>query len=116
MAHHTSSQPSLPSLPIAAPTRRARRARTRAPVVNHEDESFNLDVSGSDDDDDVPANSPNPSDDPTSWSHNRDTGTDSQAGPRINNPDVLPSKVSTAADIHYFFKKEGDKMVCVECG
>jgi hypothetical protein len=33
----------------------------------------------------------------------------------INNPDPKPPKVSTAADVHYFFEKIGAKQVCKEC-
>jgi hypothetical protein len=33
----------------------------------------------------------------------------------VNNPDVAPTSRKIAADIHYFFDKTGDKVVCKEC-
>jgi len=35
--------------------------------------------------------------------------------PGINDPNLPPPKLSTAADIHYFFEKVGNKMVCIVC-
>jgi hypothetical protein len=85
------------------------------PAVRTEEESFNLsDISGSDDDDDIHADNPNPTDHP----HNRDAaGTFQAADAGINNLDLVPQKRSTAADIHYFFEKnlKEKKMICVVC-
>jgi hypothetical protein len=67
------------------PTRRSRRAQTRAPVVDHgEGESFDIDdVSGGSDDDDE--------------------------------DDYDEDKDDDIPDIHCFFKKDDKKMVCVVC-
>ena len=101
------------------PTRRSRRAQTRAPAVDRgERESFDLDdvSSGDNDDDDdydddiLAANANHPTDE----SINNPT-TSQEVDAEINDPHLPPPKVSTAADIHYFFKKESDKMVCVIC-
>jgi hypothetical protein len=111
------SRHTLPRPPTDAS--QTRRARTRAHVANHvEGESFDLsDISGSDDDDDTHVTY-NPADDSshTNPPHNRDVARTSQTtDARVNDPSLLPPKMSTAADVHYFFEKEDDKMVCVEC-
>src|SRR5216684_3146407 len=99
----TPSQPSLPSGPTL-------QVRPREPVVVPE-ESFDLnDVSGSNDNDNNSAN------DPTDHSCNRVKATTAKrADLRVNNPDLPAPKMKSAADIHYFFEKWGDKMVCMVC-
>jgi len=57
------------------------------------EEIFNLD--------DVPGND-NPDSD-----FGRDVG--------VNDPDTIPMPKSGALDIHYFFDKTGEKIVCKEC-
>src|SRR5258708_38741050 len=99
----TPSQPSLPSGPTL-------RVRHHEPMVVPE-ESFDLnDISGSDDDDNNSAN------DPTDHSCNRVKATTAErADLGVNNPDLLAPKMKSAADIHYFFEKCGNKMVCMVC-
>src|SRR5229473_1795611 len=99
----TPSQPSLPSGPTL-------QVWPREPTVVPE-ESFNLnDISGSDDDDNNSAN------DPTDHSCNHVKATTAKrADLGVNNPDLPAPKMKSAADIHYFFEKCGDKMVCVVC-
>ena len=81
------------------PTWQSQRAQIRVPAVDHgEEESFNIDdvSSGSDndgkddhdEDDDISVNNAN-----------RTTAADHG----INDPELLPPKISTIADIHYFF-------------
>jgi hypothetical protein len=90
-------------------------AQTCVPAVRTEQESFNLsDISGSDNDDDIHVDNPNPTDHP----HNRDAaGTSQAADAGINNLDLVPQKPAPAADIHYFFEKneKENKTICVEC-
>ena len=95
------------------PTWRSRRAQIWAPTVDHgEEESFDIDdVSGGsdndgkddhDEDDDIPANNANPT---------------IAADHGINDPELLPPKISTTADIHYFFTTDevAQKVICVVC-
>ena len=83
------------------------------PAVDHrEEESFNIDdvSDGSDDDgkddydedDNIPVNNANPT---TAADHG------------INDPKLLPPKISTTADIHYFFTMDevAQKVICVVC-
>src|SRR5258707_14848385 len=95
----TPSQPSLPSGPTL-------RVRPHEPMVAPE-KSFDLnDISGSDDNDNNSAN------DPTDHSCNRVKATTAKrADLGVNNPDLLAPKMKSAADIHYFFEKIGDKKV-----
>jgi hypothetical protein len=116
------SQPSLPGPTIGGTrTQPSRRAQTRAPAVDHaEGEFFDLaGVSDGDDDDYIPANDPDLTNNPANDSNNPtnlDIPTTLQAlDARINDPSLAPPKVSTAADIHYFFEKDADKIVCKEC-
>ena len=117
------SQPTLPT-PLTD-NAQTRRTRTRVTVTNHaEGESFDLnDISSGDDEDDGdgdnldptynPANEPNNT---INHPHNHNVAHMSQAADAgINNPDLLEPKVSSAADIHYFFEVDGEHMVCVEC-
>jgi len=99
---------------------RTLQAQAHTPAVDHGEESFNLDdVSGGDDNDNnndnnndnVPTDRPDPTDDPTPNA----TSQHAAANAGVNNPDFPPPRVTTAADVHYFFKKDGDKMVCEEC-
>ena len=118
----TRPQPTL----VTPPTdnARPRRARTRAPVNNHvEGESIDLDdISSGDDDDDIQDDNPDPTYNPAADSnnptdpHNRAVaGTSRAADVAVNNPDLPVSKLSTVADIHYFYKEDDKHMVCVEC-
>ena len=99
----TPSQPSLPSSPTL-------QVWPYEPTVVPE-ESFDLnDISGSDDNDNNSAN------DPTDHSCNHVKATTAKrADLGVNNPDLLAPKMKSAADIHYFFEKCGDKMVCMVC-
>ncbi len=99
----TPSQPSLPSGPTLW-------VQPREPTIAPE-ESFDLnDVSGSDD------NNNNSANDPTDHSCNHVKATTAErADLRVNNPDLLAPKMKSAADIHYFFEKCGNKMVCMVC-
>ena len=102
-----------------------RRARARAPVINtHEEgESFDLDdISSSDDDSGndnyISGDDPNAIAHPTPADHpcEGDRATLAQeAHVRVNDPTLPLAKKSTAADIHYFYERSGDQMVCVEC-
>src|SRR5258707_10813188 len=99
----TPSQPSLPSGPTL-------RVQPCEPAVAPE-ESFDLnDISGSDD---VNNNSAN---DPTDHSCNHVKATTAErADLGVNNPNLPVPKMKSAADIHYFFEKCGNKMVCMVC-
>ena len=110
------AQPSLPSTPVdaaqvdAALPQPSRRARTRVPAGD-DDDDFDLDdVSSADEDED------NEDDVPINCARNNDRATTSKAADSgVNNPDLPPPKQSSAADVHYFFKRVRDKVVCVVC-
>src|ERR1700680_1594727 len=95
-------------------SQQAQRPQTRVPAVDlGEDDSFDLDnISGGSDDNnnnnsDTPANNINPTD-------NSLNPTSQRADSGINDPHLAPREASTAADVHYFFKKRDDGMkVCV---
>ncbi len=75
------------------------------------EESFDLNnVSGSNNDNKNSAN------DPTDHSCNHVKATTAErADLGVNNLDLPVPKMKSAADIHYFFEKCGDKMVCMVC-
>jgi hypothetical protein len=88
-------------------------------MVDQKGETFKLDdISGNDSEDDeehIPANDPDPTD-PTNRPHNLEVATASQiADARVNNQDLLRPKANSTANIHQFFEKDGNKIVCVEC-
>jgi len=76
-------------------------------------------VSDGDDDNYIPANDPNLTNNPANDSNNPTNlnipTTLQVLDARINNLSLTPPKVSTAADIHYFFERDVDKIVCKEC-
>jgi len=95
-------------MPPLQPSARALRSRAANVQIDMPDDSelFDLDnISGSDADDDPPVQRAR---------HNRDHNEPTVAQ-IINNPDPKPLKVSTAADVHYYFEKIGIQNVCREC-
>jgi hypothetical protein len=102
------AEPSVPILPIGSVP--VQRPHARANM--EETEYFPLsDVSGSDNDDDLPAR--------RHHSRTRDTSTAAAQGEdsHINNPEISILPKTAAADTRYFFEKSaaGDKVVCKEC-
>ena len=89
---------------MAQPSVRALRSRVLAINTPDDSESFDLgNVSGSDDDDPgLPVQHAR---------HNR-TGDEPTVAQIINNPDPKPPKLSTAADVHYYFETIGTQQVC----
>ena len=116
--HSHQASPSKDAPPI-------RQAQAHAPAINtcEEGESFDLDdISSSDDDSGndnyISGDDPNAIAHPTPADHpcEGDRATLAQeAHVRVNDPTLPPAKKSTAADIHYFYERSGDQMVCVEC-
>ena len=91
-------------LNMAPQPTRTLRTRTAGNVPDHDDSEF-IDLGNVSDSDDDP---------PAQRAHHNNTEHETVAQ-IVNNPDPKPPKVSTAADVHYFFELIGNQRVCKVC-
>lgn len=102
----TQGQGTIRNQPTAS--RRSERARTQV-TTPPSGEQFDLNVSGSESDD----NAPPPA--PSGGGQAADAPTIIPELNTVNDPTVQTGSTKGAADVHYFFEKVGKSYVCKEC-